>query len=185
MSAPLVKPHVTYRDLCEIQTDQRWELIEGEAFLAPAPNLRHQRVLQRLLRRFEDAVTDRSEVYLAPVDVVLADDTALQPDLVFVREENRDILGDHVTGPPDLVAEVLSPSTRKMDRELKIEAYARFGIPEYWIVDPLAETVEVYRLEGPGAASYGLIGTHGARETVTTPLLPTLGIDPADLFRRT
>jgi Uma2 family endonuclease len=182
MSAPLVKPHVTYRDLCEIQTDQRWELIDGEAYLAPAPNLRHQDVLQRLLRRFEDAIADRSKVYLSPVDVVLSDDTALQPDLVFVREENRGILGDHVTGPPDLVAEVLSPSTRKMDRELKMEAYARFGIPEYWIVDPFAETIEIHRLEGPGTTSYSRIATCHAGDPATTPLLPSLAVDPADLF---
>lgn len=184
MSAPLVKPHVTYRDLCEVQTDQRWEVIDGEAFLAPAPNLRHQRILQRLLRRFEDAITDGSEVFLSPVDVVLADDTALQPDMVFVREANRGILRDHVTGPPDLVVEVLSPSTRKLDRELKLEVYARFGIPEYWIVDPLAETLEVYRLEEPGVSSYALTDTHRASETVTTPLLPALAIDPGDLFHQ-
>lgn len=183
MSAALVKPHVTYQDLCEIQTDQRWELIDGEAFLAPAPNLRHQRVLQRLLRRFEDAVTDRSEVYLSPVDVVLADDTALQPDLVFVREENRGILGDHIHGAPDLVAEVISPGSRKMDRELKMEAYARFGVAEYWIVDPFAETVEVHRLRRPEATSYSLMATCRAGEPATTPLLPSLAVDPADLFR--
>ena len=182
MSAPLVRPHVTYEDLCDLPSDgNRWELIDGEAYMTPAPNRIHQKIVRRLARAFEDAIEDLSEVYLAPLDVVFAEATALQPDLIFVDEENREILQDQIRGVPDLVAEVLSPSTVKMDRGIKMETYARHGVPEYWIVDPGAQSIEIYRIDRV-AGRYRHEGAHGAGSPATTPLLPALSVDPADLF---
>ncbi len=95
MSAPLVQPYVTYQDLCDLPSDgKRWELIDGEAYMAPAPNRIRQKIVGRLKRAFEDSIEDSSEVYFAPLDVVFGEATALQPDLIFVREENREILPD-------------------------------------------------------------------------------------------
>jgi Uma2 family endonuclease len=182
MSAPLVNPRITYEELREIPADgKRWELIDGEAYMTPAPNRIHQEVLLRLFEAFRKAIDDESKVYFAPLDVVFGDATALQPDLIFVREENREILQEQIRGVPDLVVEVLSPSTVKMDRGLKMETYARFGVPEYWIADPEAESIEVYRIDRD-AGRYRHEGNHGAGAPATTPLLPALSVDPADLF---
>jgi Uma2 family endonuclease len=182
MSAPLVRPHITYEDLCDLPSDgNRWELIDGEAYMTPAPNRMHQEILQRLFEAFRAATEDGSKVYLAPLDVVLAEATVLQPDLIFVREENREILQEQIRGVPDLVAEVLSPGTVKMDRGAKMEIYARHGVPEYWIVDPEAQSIEIYRLDRE-VRRYRHEGTHGAGDRATTPLLPALSVDPADLF---
>jgi Uma2 family endonuclease len=182
MSAPLVKPYITYEELQQLPSEgNRWELIDGEAYMTPAPNRIHQKIVRRLARAFEDAIEDLSEVYLAPLDVVLAEATALQPDLIFVHEENREILQDQIRGVPDLVAEVLSPSTVKMDRGVKMETYARHGVPEYWIVDPGAESIEIYRIDR-AVRRYRHEGTHATGNRATTPLLPALSVDPADLF---
>ena len=136
-------------------------------------------ILSRLNRLFEDAITDRSTVLFAPMDVVLAEATAVQPDLILVLERNSSILNDVVRGVPDLVVEVLSPSTEKMDRGLKIETYARHGIGEYWIVDIPKSVIEIYRLDR-SAMAYRLVETCRA----STPLLPGLSIQADKLFRK-
>lgn len=160
----------------------RWELFDGEAYLTPAPTHRHQKVLGRLYSAFDAAIRDGSEVVFAPFDVVLARATAVQPDLTFIQERNLGILGDAARGAPDLVLEVLSPSTAVMDRGIKMETYARHGIGEYWIADIERKTLEIHRLDRE-AGAYALVATCGAGDRATTPLLPELAIDPADLFR--
>ena len=88
-------------------------------------------------------------MYLAPVDVVLADDVIVQPDLLWIAEERiRSIVGARVTGIPDLVVEILSPGTARRDRTKKSEVYARFGAREYWLVDPKERSVEIRTLKG-------------------------------------
>ncbi len=180
---PLFRPYTTYEDLCRIPSDgQRYELIDGEVFLASSPNSRHQIILRRLFRLFEDAAPGRSEVFFAPLDVVLAGDTALQPDLILVLEENLDVVQDVIRGVPDLVAEVLSPSTAEMDRRRKAEAYARHGIGEYWILDLGARSIEILRLDR-GRKAYRLAATLHPGDHAATPLLPDLSVDLAALFR--
>lgn len=182
MSLPLVRPHVTYEELCQVPSDgNRYELFDGQAYRNPSPDLRHQRIVRRLTRVFEDAVSDRSEVLFAPMDVVLDKATAVQPDLILVLEQNADILQDVVRGCPDLVVEVLSPSTEKIDRGLKMETYARYGIGEYWIVDGEKKTIEIFRLDRD-VKTYRLAATCRGGEVATTPLLQQLSIAANEIF---
>jgi len=182
MAHPLVRPRVTYEELCHVRSDgNRYELFEGEAYITPSPDLRHQRTVRRLARAFEDAIIDSSEALFAPMDVVLDDATAVQPDLILVLEPNAGILKDVVRGVPDLVVEVLSPSTEKIDRGLKMETYARCGVGEYWIADAERKTVEIYRLDRE-ANAYRLAATCRGNDLATTPLLPNLSVASNELF---
>lgn len=184
MSFPLVRPHVTYEALCQAPSDgKRYELFEGEAYMTPSPDLRHQRIVRRLTRAFENAISDGSEVLFAPMDVVLDKATAVQPDLILVLEQNADILKDVVRGVPDLLVEVLSPSTEKIDRGLKMETYARHGVGEYWMVDGEKSVIEIYRLDRD-AKAYRLAATCRGNDLATTPLLLKLSIAASEIFSR-
>jgi len=182
VSAPAIRPRLTYEGLCQtVPEGTLCELIDGEVFITPSPNLRHQVLVGRLHLAFQLALRDRSQVLIAPIDVVLAPGTVFQPDLVLVREENRTILQDVVRGVPDFVAEVLSASTARRDKGVKMAAYARFGVRECWIVSDENQTVEAYRLEATGG-TYRLAETCRPGSTATTPLLPGLALDVAALF---
>lgn len=141
----------TYQDYRRIPADgRRYEVHEGELWMAPSPTTRHQRIAFRLgrelARRAEDH--DLGEVFVAPLDVVLAPNTVVQPDVVFVRRERMDIVTEeNIQGVPDLVVEVLSPGTRALDRNRKRLIYQRAGVPEYWVVDGERREVAVHTLE--------------------------------------
>jgi Uma2 family endonuclease len=182
MSYPLVRPHLTYEELSRLPADgHRYELFDGEAYMCPSPTSRHQKVLGRLYVVLESSVSEGVEVFIAPLDVVLSPSTALQPDLLVVLPKNAGIVGDVIRGVPDLVVEVLSPSTAALDRGLKMETYARHGVPEYWIADAEKEELEVYRLDRK-AVAYRLVGICRPGDRVTTPLLPGLEVDVAWIF---
>jgi Uma2 family endonuclease len=182
MTAPLVKPHVTYEQLCDMPSDgHRWELIEGEAYMSPSPSLRHQELVFRVAFAFRLAIHDGSRVFVAPLDTVLAEATALQPDMIFVRRENAAVLRDVIRGVPDLVVEVLSPSTAAFDRGPKLEAYARHGVAECWLVDDQTRHLELYGLD-PGGRVYRKVAVLREGNTATTPLVPSLALDVTALF---
>lgn len=129
----------------------RHEVIDGELVVTPAPALRHQRIATRLVALLHTFVQthDLGEVFTGPVDVVFAEGDYLEPDIVFVRKGRSHLFSDRgIEGPPDLVVEVASPSTRERDRGVKLERYGFFGVAEYWVVDPDACTVEVWRFAG-------------------------------------
>lgn len=182
MAQPLVHRYLTYDDLCRLPPDgNRYELFDGEVHLAPSPNTRHQEIVFRLALAFRSAIQDRSRLFLSPLDVVFAPATALQPDLLLIREERREIVRDVVRGAPDLVIEVLSSSTAELDRRLKKEIYARHGVGECWIVDGAASTIEIQRLDRETGA-YRLAETCRPGGRATTPLLPALSIDVREIF---
>jgi Uma2 family endonuclease len=184
VSAPLVRPYVTYEALCRMAApESRWELFDGEAYMSPSPNLRHQLLCQRLFLAFQGAIRDADLVLFAPMDVVLSPGTVHQPDLILVLNKNRGILKDVVRGAPDLVVEVLSPSHAERDRVMKMETYSRHGVGEYWIVDDEARQVEIYRLD-PEAGAYRLAATCSRSDSATTPLRPALRVDLSDLFQQ-
>lgn len=126
----------------------RHEIIDGELTVTPAPALRHQRTVTRLVGVLLEVVErGLGEVFAGPVDVLFAEGDYLEPDLLFVSEARAGILSDRgVEGAPDLVIEVASPSTADRDRGIKLERYRHYGVPEYWIVDPDAATIERWRL---------------------------------------
>ena len=164
---------LTYEDLRRITPDRkRYELIEGELFVAPAPNTEHQRKTGGLfaeLRRFVRQ-HDLGEVFIASYDVVFDASTVLQPDVLFVAKARQSIVkADCIQGAPDLVVEVLSEPSRTIDRFVKRDRYAEFGVPEYWLVDPSAPRVEVLRLEG---RKYGVVSVFGPGDTLESPTFP-------------
>jgi Uma2 family endonuclease len=144
----------TYDEFSRLPDDgNRYEVIAGELYVTPAPGKEHQIVSARFnwkLRGFATVQHQLGEVLYAPIDVLLGDGEYLQPDLVFLRRDHEHYWTRRgIEGPPDLVIEVLSPSTASRDRVLKRDRYARFGVPEYWIIDAKARHVEIYRRDDP------------------------------------
>jgi Uma2 family endonuclease len=164
---------------------QRHELIDGEHVVTPAPTARHQRASGRLYLALQEAAGhgERGEVYFAPLDVVLSPTDVVQPDLLFVRRERIGIIDRRVEGPPDLVVEIISPSSRRTDELLKRRAYERYGVGELWVVDPELEVVRIYRREGEGFARPQELSAERG-DQVESPLLPDLLLEVASLFRR-
>ena len=161
---------------------KRYELLDGVLEEMTAPNLKHQRLLARLFLILVDALQQRGmgEVLFAPFDVLLDDRTVLQPDLLFVANENAHILNErNVRGAPDLVIEVLSESTRRKDVLRKRRLYARAGVAWYWVVDPEIDRIEFLRREGD---DFALDSRADAPAVAEPPGFPTVRIDLAALF---
>ncbi|HEY3132123.1 MAG TPA: Uma2 family endonuclease [Acidobacteriota bacterium] len=173
----------TYDDYASLPQDRFiHQIIDGEHFMNPSPIPYHQdisRNLQRILVEFVER-NDLGKIYDAPIDVVLSDTNVVVPDLIFIsRARTSIILEKYIAGPPDLVVEILSPGTRKLDLDLKLKLYARFRVPEYWIIDPKQKTVRLYRL-GKAAQEEKLFHED---EVLTSPSLPGLRIPLAEVFR--
>ena len=172
----------TYEDYLNTSDDVRYELIDGDLILAPAPTTLHQRVLINLLYAIGPFVRANGlgEVFAAPTDVYLSDTNVVQPDILFIATERAHIITEtNIQGAPDLVIEIASPSTEERDRSVKLQLYARFGVLEYWIAHPVNETVETLRLENGGFVP---TGHYNRTDALTTPLLPGLRIDLSQVF---
>ncbi|MCG8449591.1 MAG: Uma2 family endonuclease [Pirellulales bacterium] len=127
------------------------ELIKGRLIVSPAPSFLHQTISLLLSQLVLDAArTGGGRAAASPIDVILADHTIVQPDLIYVAKERRDIVGDRINGPPDLVIEILSPSHVRRDRMDKLTLYAEFGVAEYWIVDPIEKQFDFLVLNDQG-----------------------------------
>ncbi len=139
----------TYKEYLKIE-EGRYEIIEGTLSEMPAPSPKHQEIVGEIFVRLRNFIKERElgKVFIAPVDVVLSENNVLQPDIVVVLKENSDIIKERaVMGSPDMVVEVVSPSTLKRDMEDKRKIYAKFGIKEYWLVFPGEKAVEVLTLK--------------------------------------
>jgi len=183
-SAPSVK--LTYADFVLFPDDgKRHELIDGEHYVTPSPNLRHQTISGRLHLWIGKYLEERpvGRVWSAPLDVVLSQHDVVEPDLIYVSNARGSILTkQNIQGAPDLAVEILSPGTRKTDEITKRHAYERWGIGEYWVVDPELDGVKIYRLrERTFARADELFADDDA--VLTTPLLPDLAISLKRLFR--
>jgi Uma2 family endonuclease len=170
-------------DLWDTPDDgNRYEVIGGVLFVTPPPSWGHQRGLGMLYLRVGNHVYARGlgEVVQAPIGVVLDDENGVEPDLVYVSRERLHIITERgVFGAPDLVVEVLSPSTRSRDRGRKLRRYAAAGVPHYWMLDPRPRTLEARRL---GEHGYELTGTYGPGEVFRPELFPGLEIPIDDLW---
>ena len=178
-----VQPRVGYADLLSMPEDgRRYEIHGGELVVVPSPLPRHQiAALATFTLLREHTAAAGGIVLAAPLDIVFAEHDVVQPDVVFFRAERRHLVQpDAVTRhAPDIVVEVLSPSTASTDRGRKMRTFARYGVPEYWIVDPLARQVEVHAL-ADGAYRATRVAAGG--ETVRSALLPDLTFEAARLF---
>jgi len=170
--------NLTYEDYVGLPDDgRRYEILDGELEVSPAPAPRHQGVLRNLLFLLHGHVHERGlgSIFCAPLDVILARDSIVQPDLIFVAAGRESMVTERaIEGPPDLAVEILSPWSDRRDRVAKAGLYARYGIRHYWIVDPVARTLEVYEGEG---AEYRPVARHEGAGSVRTTLFPDLEID--------
>jgi Uma2 family endonuclease len=159
----------------------RYELVDGELFVNPAPSLTHQRISKRLFRQLEDYFQARSlgEVFYAPIDVILTRHDVFEPDLIVVGDASY-LAERGVEGPPILAVEILSPSTRRLDRAVKFVRYAALGIRHYWIVDPDDQRVECFRLAGN---AYESLVSGAGDVTLSHPDWDGLLIELAALWR--
>jgi len=169
---------LTYEDYVGLPDDgRRYEILDGELEVSPAPAPRHQGVSGHLFFILYGHVQERAlgRVYHAPIDVILATDSIVQPDLLFVAAGREAIVTERaIEGPPDLAVEILSPWSDRRDRVAKAALYARYGIRHYWIPDPVARTLEVYEVKG---TEYRRVAVHEGAARVRTTLFPDLEID--------
>ncbi|HLI55653.1 MAG TPA: Uma2 family endonuclease [Actinomycetota bacterium] len=183
MAAVRDPDRLTYEDYSAFPDDGvRRELIDGEVYVTPAPRTRHQTLVLRIAVALQVHVAPSvgGAVFVAPYDVVLSDFDVVQPDVLFIADADRQRLTpENLRGAPTLAVEVLSDARR--DRRLKRHLYARAGVPEYWIVDPDSDWVEVYRLAD---GSYATPEVLEAGSILRTPLLPGLEIDVKELVRQ-
>ncbi|NPV80578.1 MAG: Uma2 family endonuclease [Firmicutes bacterium] len=153
---------LTYEDYCRIPFGERYELVEGDLRkMTPAPSVFHQKVSGRIERALRHWVEDHDlgEVYYSPIDVVLSEHNVVQPDILYISRERLGIIKDAcIQGAPDLVVEILSPSTAELDRVTKRRIYGRYGVREFWIVDHEGRSIEV--------------AAHNSRELATVQVYP-------------
>lgn len=178
---------LTVEDYMRLPDDgERYEIIDGELHVTPSPNLRHQAIVGELhlaIGNLLKANPHLGRVFVARLDVVLSRHDVVEPDLLVVAGDQLDILTPkNVQGPPAILVEVLSPSTRRVDQVKKRALFDRVGVREYWLVDPQHDCVTVIR-RGPQRE---LIETKLTKEgdgVVATPILPGWTLSVADLFR--
>ena len=173
----------TYTDYASWDDDKRWELIDGVPYAMSAPTLDHQRVSGELFFQIKSFLRGRPcEVFASPLDVRLnadsADDTVVQPDIVLICDSTKIGDGKSCQGAPDLVIEILSPSTARFDRLLKLNRYRDAGVREYWIVDPDTKLVETYIFDKNENGS----GRYSDEDDLPVHVLPGLTIKLSDVF---
>lgn len=173
----------TYDDYLTFPNDgKRYEIIEGELFVTLTPEIEHQRVSRKLARLIDEYVTSNNlgEVFYAPVDLVLSITDVVQPDIVFISaERSHTITKKNIIAAPDLVVEILSESTSKVDRTKKKLLYEKSGVKEYWLADPDNQTIEQFILTGKGF-SEGRI--HRKGKFVDSKVLKGLRSDAGAVF---
>ena len=182
MTEANLKVKFSYQDYLHMPEDKRYELVEGEFFMVPSPNESHQHIsgelgfiLQSFVKRNKSG-----SIYYAPFDVVFSEEDVVQPDIVFVSKERRDIITkNNIKGAPDLLIEILSPKISYRDREIKRKLYFKYGVKEYWIVDPEEQNIEILSIAEDG---YKTVGIFDINTPLSSPLLKELTIDLEEVF---
>ena len=182
MVASGTKTKFTYTDYAKTPEGERYELLDGELIMAAAPNMAHQSTQSNLGGEFYVLVrdTDLGWVYFSPTDVYLSDTDVVQPDLIFVSKARSHIrTGKNIRGAPDLLVEILSPSTSAKDWGYKRDLYAKHGVKEYWLVDPYAKQVMVMLLKD---GRYEIVGVYREDDTLRSPTLEGFELDLGRVF---
>jgi Uma2 family endonuclease len=160
----------------------RTEIVDGELVMSPPPATKHQRICSYLGSLLFSFVTENrlGEFLTSAMHVILDDHVHYEPDLCFIRTSRAGIVGEvFISGPPDLIIEVISESNRTHDTVVKFRDYAKYGVSEYWLVDPRDETINTWTLDGE---SYALLGRSGQGEAVVSRVLTGLSLDPGTVF---
>ena len=176
------KERYTYADYAQLPEGAPYELIHGHLVMSPSPSFQHQKILRVLFRMLDAFVlqTDAGEIAFAPMDVCLSETDTVQPDLLFIATDRRDIIEEQrINGAPDLIVEVFSPSTTHRDVGVKKRLYETHGVREYWTVDPETQAVEVHVNTAHGFDQHARVVESG---TVASALLDGFAIDLEDLF---
>jgi Uma2 family endonuclease len=159
-----------------------FQLIEGHLLMSPSPSTPHQNIILNLavlLRVYLIAHPGSGAIFVSPIDVYLTEENVFQPDLVFLSPENQSLMHDHgIVGAPDLVVEVLSPSTGKYDKENKRRVYKEAGVKALWLIFPAPKRIEIYDY----STGVELMTSFGINDTFSSPFFPGLKIKVADLF---
>lgn len=184
MTAPALQSKVkfNYYDYTLLPEGKRYELIEGDLLMTPAPTTIHQRISARLQFYLTDFVEKgkRGVVFDAPTDVVLSEEDVVQPDLLFISRERAGIIKpENIRGAPDLVIEILSPATSKRDLVAKKKLYAKHAVREYWIVNPDDQTIEVMTWAEEGFKTVQVYPQDG---TLHSPILPEFSLSVKEIF---
>jgi len=176
-------PRLTYQDYANLEGDERYELLDGELILVGSPNRDHQMVSLRLASRMLSFVdeNDLGWVFEAPFDVLFTDTDVTQPDILFILREREHILTHaNVRGAPDLIVEILSPSSSTRDWRNKRELYASHGVREYWIVDPTNRIVSILLLQD---GVLEIDQTHTEDDTATSTVMEGFSVDLDSIFQ--
>jgi Uma2 family endonuclease len=183
MHIPQGKIVLTYEDYVLLPNDRnRYEILEGELTVTPAPSTKHQTASGNLFVLIAHYIKDRDlgRLFYAPIDLILESTSVLQPDLLFVSKAREGIITEKaIEGAPDLVIEILSPTTSRTDRVTKAQIYSRHAVPAYWIVDPEQEAIEIYLLEADGYRLAVIL--QGTTPTIAPPFTE-LEIAAKDIF---
>lgn len=182
MATATEKKKLSYEDYARLGEGAPYQLIDGDLVKTPAPNPIHQNIVGALFIALKRAADNAKsgQVFIAPIDVQLTPHDVFQPDLIFIAKDRSAIIGEaKIEGPPDLAIEVLSPGTAYYDMRVKKAAYAKAGVREYWIVDPMASSIEVYVLE---SGAYRLDQERAENTRALSRLIPEFQVDLAELF---
>jgi Uma2 family endonuclease len=175
------KKRYTYKDYEELPEGAPYQLINGMLVKSPSPTPYHQGLAGKLHLLFAELEKRaKGKAFFSPIDVYLSENETYQPDLIFISSEHLDIIGEKkIEGPPDIVVEILSPSNAYYDLRHKMHMYQHFGVREYWIVDPLEKSVEIYN---NGETGFTLESKVVASGTIVSKLFPELEVKIEDLF---
>jgi Uma2 family endonuclease len=158
------------------------EIIDGEEIMGPSPFGKHQKIASKIARKIFSytETNDLGELYFSPLDVIFEEGiNRLQPDILFIRKENMGIFQDWVRGVPDMVCEIVSPGTYKKDTATKRKIYEKYRVPEYWIVIPELQTIEILTIENDRYELYSIAEIEGV---VTSKVIEGLQISITDIF---
>lgn len=174
---------LTVADLTALPSDgERYELLDGVVYQVNPPSTKHLRIVLALaswLYRAQRAGYGRG--FVAPIGVILSDQSKVEPDALFIRTGREAIITEPaIVGSPDLIIEVISPTSRARDTAIKYQLYARAGVPHYWLIDPDTETVTGYELAGTG--EYRVSAEWGSGDRLSSPLFPAITLEVEELF---
>lgn len=179
-----LRTKLTYADYLALPGDERYELHDGELVLVASPNEPHQRVSKRLfLQLAEVEASGLGQTYFAPFDIVFSDTEVVQPDLMFISRERSDIITrTNIQGVPDLVVEILSPSTASRDWNYKYNLYAKYRVKELWMVAPELHLLWLMFPDQTGYDPFAIGGIYGKGDSFGSPILGFFRIHLSEVF---